>query len=133
MIVLQKTLSDDDYVEKIRKKDRANRRIGWIWPILFILWLSGLFYFSVLVKSFPGRIPEIKSGYYSGFALGVTFGLVFVSIVIQMGVVLKHWLNSRSGFRTERLLIQYHDRLKSKIFEPDAAAQPPTASLNDPS
>ena len=117
MIFRRKTLSDDDYVEKLRKQDRSFRRIRWIWPILFSLSIGGLYYFGELVKSFPGPVPEIKSVYYSGFALGAIFGFIFVGAAAQTGIALKHWLDARSGFRTERLLLQYHDQLKNKNFE----------------
>lgn len=106
-----KTLSDDEYVEWVRRRDRSARRFQWFWLGLFIAMVAGLVACALL----PARIPvgpwdPTGTGYiYGGFFVGVPLGIVFGVVAVQAGAVARRWLDARNGSRTERLLLKYHD------------------------
>ncbi|TLD72556.1 hypothetical protein FEM03_00325 [Phragmitibacter flavus] len=59
-------------------------------------------------------MPSDRSVFYGGLALGGMFGFMFVLTAAQAALSLKYWIDSRSGYRTERLMLQYYDTLKDK-------------------
>jgi len=110
----RKTLSDEEYVEQIRKRDRIFRWMQWIWPVLLIALVCCLFSFAGLIQKFAADIPTDRAMFYGGLVLGGLFGFMFIMTAAQAGLALKQWIEARRGFRTERLLLQYHDRLMEK-------------------
>ena len=112
MIFQKRARSDDDYIEMLRKRDRVYRRMGWISLGLFVAMVGVLLQFVYKIQKYSGSLPEDESGYRAGLVLGICLGFMFAIFAAQAGFALKNWIESRHGFRTERLLIQYHDRLK---------------------
>lgn len=112
MIFQRKTLSDAEYIDLLRKRDRVFRRMGWVSLGLFVAIFGVLLQFVYKIQKYSGSLPEDESGYRAGLVLGICLGLMFVIFTAHAGITLKNWIESRHGFRTERLLIQYHDRLK---------------------
>jgi hypothetical protein len=112
MIFQRKTLSDDEYIDLLRKRHRAFRRMGWISLGLFVAMIGVLLQFVSTIQKYSASLPEDESGYRAGLVLGICFGFMFVIFTAQAGFTLKNWIESRNGFRAERLLIQYYDRLK---------------------
>lgn len=108
---MKRTLSDDEYIELIRKRDLVFRRIRWVWLGLLVALVVVLFWFNHSVQKISAKLGEDQGDYPAGLFLGICFGFLFVVISAQAAMTLKHWLDSRHGFRTERLLILYHDRL----------------------
>lgn len=108
---MKSNLSDDEYIEMIRKRDRIFRRTRWIWVGLLVALIVVLFWFNRTVQKISAKMGEDQAEYSAGFFLGISFGFVFVMVSAQAAMALKHWLDSRHGFRTERLLILYHARL----------------------
>jgi hypothetical protein len=111
MIFQKKALSDDEYIEQVRKRDRVFRRMRWVWFGLLVALVVVLFCFSHTVQKISAELGEDRGDYSAGLFLGICFGFLFVMISAQAAIALKHWLDSRHGFRTERLLILYHDRV----------------------
>jgi len=108
---MKRTLSDDEYIELIRKRDRVFRRMRWVWFGLLVALLAVLFWFNHTVQKISAKLGEDRGDYSEGMFLGICFGFLFVIICAQAAMTLKCWLDSRHGFRTERLLILYHDRV----------------------
>ena len=111
-------MSDEEYVEQIRKNDRTFRRMRWWWPCLFVGTLFVLAWSGDVVRKiiewcFPGE----KETVYLGLCLGISFGLMLFTVGFQAAMCLKHWIDARSGYRTERLLLQYHDQLRDSRSE----------------
>jgi len=112
MIFQKKALSDDDYIDMLRKRDRLFRRMRWVWFGSLVALAGTLLLLSRVVLEFTATVPENERGHWTGLVLGFGFGFMFVILCAQAGKTLNNWTESRNGFRTERLLIQYHDRLK---------------------
>ena len=110
----RKQLSDAEYVEKIRKRDRTLRRLWWIWPILFLAILYILVRFGDFIQEFIADFPVEKKMVYAGLFLGMTFGLILSMLALHAGICIKHWIDARQGYRTERLMLKYHDELNEK-------------------
>jgi hypothetical protein len=118
MIFQRKKLSDEEYVEWIRKQHRGFRRIRWIWLVLLLCWISCLYFIASIIQSAATFIPNNEVLFYGGFAMGTILGFMFLCFAGQAGATLKKWFEAHSGFRTERLLLKYHDQLKDKNHEP---------------
>ena len=114
MKLKRKALSDEEYVERVRKCDRTFRRMRWIWPLLFLLNVCCLILVAGIVPRILVGIPNDKSVYYYGLLLGAIFGALFLMIAAHSGLCIKQWNEARSGFRTERLLLQFHDKLNDR-------------------
>ena len=113
MMIGWKQVSDDEYVEQVRKQDRTIRRMWWLWPVLLFGMLYGLIRVAGFVKAITADFSH-KEMIYAGLLFGVTFGLMISMIAIQSGMCIKQWIDARKGFRTERLMLKYHDELKQK-------------------
>lgn len=107
-------LLDEEYVEKIRGHVRLFRRMHWVWLALFLALCCCLVSFVGLFQRVAADIPSDRSAFYAGLALGGIFGFMFVVTAAQAGFSLKCWIDSRSGYRTERLMLQFYGKLKEK-------------------
>jgi len=108
-------LSDEEYIERIRKSDRNFRRMRWVWLMLLSAMFGVLAWFSHSVQKISTNLPEEKSLFSAGMAPGIIFGFLFVMIAARAGMALKPWVDSRSGFRTERLLLHYFDKPRREV------------------
>lgn len=71
-------VSDEEYVERVRKTDRTVRRTWWMWPILLV----GMFYCLArggeLVQQYTSHCPVSKQHAYLALALGGATASSFV-------------------------------------------------------
>ena len=108
----RKALTDEEYVEQIRRNDCVFRAFRWGWFVLLIASVGCLFGFMWVIRSFTADSTDARQTIYVGLALRGIFGFLFVIIAAQAANCLKQWHNARHGFRTERLMLKYHDQLK---------------------
>lgn len=118
MIFQRNVLSDEDYVEQIRKNIRTFRRMQWWWVLLFIGLMCALLGFGEMVQKFAATMPTDKVMYHQGLVMGALFGFIFVCTAAQAVVTVKQWWDARYGFRTERLLLQCYDQLNGRSISP---------------
>jgi|GEM_PF-1665356 len=114
MMMRRRQVSDEEYVEKVRKQDRTIRRMWWLWPVLLFATLYCLIRYAGSVQDITADFQLEKKMVYAGLFLGTTFGFMLSMIAIQSGMCIKQWIDARKGFRTERLMLKYHDELKQK-------------------
>ena len=107
-------LSDDEYVEKIRNQDHTRRRLWWLWPVLFVGMSYGLIVFSYIIEKFAANFTGEKKLLYSCLCLGVIYGVGLCVTAAQTALIIRKWIEARHGFRTERLMLKYHDEFKNE-------------------
>ena len=66
-------LSDEEYIERIRKSDRNFRRMRWVWLMLLSAMFGVLAWFSHSVQKISTNLPEEKSLFSAGMAPGIIF------------------------------------------------------------
>jgi hypothetical protein len=119
--VLWAPVPDDEYIARLRRSIRSLDR--WrFWLILFyvVLLVAAI---SLLSKAIPlliglgqpGDVPFALLGFVTGAMFGLGFGWMFYGLVQGL-------ISMLGGFRSERLLLKYHDAVNSPEFE---AYQPP--------
>jgi len=101
-------ISDEEYVEKTRKKVKAVHRLRWLWPSIFLCYF-GLFIWFVEIT----ERPEPDQYELFGFVSGAITGLGFCFTTVMAGSCLRNWWDSYRGWRTERLLLKYYDELQA--------------------
>jgi general stress protein CsbA len=108
--------SDDEYVKRIRKQDRTRKKLAWLWPVISVLNLATMLAIAFLVQLLAEKLTVIKefasaykAYFWSGFFLGILFGVWAGLVVIKAALDLKHWRDAKHGFRTEQLLLKYYD------------------------
>jgi hypothetical protein len=99
-------LSDEAYIEKIRKKVNTVNRLRWLWPILFFCLFACLIWFIELMTEIE---PNPDKYTVLGFTTGIIFGLFFLFTTAQAAECLRNWWEAYRGWRTERLLLKYYD------------------------
>jgi len=99
-------ISDEEYVEKTRKKVKSVHRLRWLWPSFFLCYF-GLFIWFLQIS----EQVEPKPDHYEvwGFVSGAIMGLGFGFTTFAAGICLRNWWDSYRGWRTERLLLKYYD------------------------
>ena len=117
----RKQLTDAEYVEQVRRRDRTLRRMWWMWPLLLLATLYCLMRGFDLVHGLSADFPVEKQIVYTGVLLGVLYGFVLSMLAFQAGHCIKQWVDARKGFRTERLMLKYHDELKGMGSSDDTA------------
>jgi hypothetical protein len=109
-------MSDEEYVEKVRKSVLFWDRFRfWAFPVqlgilvaLMSLCAWGIHAFAGLMAGpAPAGFPQ---GIWQGFSFGAIAGLV---LAFLFGKIIDGFTHLRPGLRTERLLVEYHDRLVS--------------------
>lgn len=113
MIFRKKRLSDNEYVELIRKRDRVFRKWRWVWFVLMIAAFVTMFFFNHMVQRISSEPGIDRDKYDAGMFLGITFGFFWVLICVNATVTLWNWIQAKSGFRTERLLLEYYDKVEA--------------------
>ena len=111
---MRQRLTDAEYVERVRKQDRTRRRMWWLWPALLVAMFYALSQFVGIIQRFTAGFPTEKKLLYFALGLGVIFGVVLCFIAAQTAIFIKNWIDARQGFRTERLMLKYHDELLEK-------------------
>ena len=120
-------LSDEEYIEKVRKSLLFWERFRyWAFPVqlgilLMCLLLRG-WGLHVLLGFMAGPGPAgVPQGIWQGFTFGAVIGSVFA---FMFGKIMHGFTDLRPGFRTERLLLEYHDRLVGTTGLDDEAPSP---------
>lgn len=103
-------LSDEEYVENIRKKVNTVNRLRWFWPVLFLCLFAGLIYF---VELMPEIAPNPDKYTALGFSTGIIFGLFLLFTTAKAAECLRNWWEAYRGWKTERLLLKYYDELQA--------------------
>ncbi len=110
-----KRISDDEYIDSIRRTVAASDRIR-LWVILFniglilvLLWIYSQM-ILLLARMLPQVAPFLISGFLLGTILGVGFGTFLSSLVHNL-------FNTVGGCRTERLLLQHIDAQEAEQSE----------------
>jgi hypothetical protein len=110
--------SDEAVVEKARRLVEAKRRLLWLMLLnsAMFLGLCGYFTLAGIRKIDTLDADKLNMGFIYGFALAV----VWVSFGIIGALCLGKFLAGVSGdFRTQELLVCYHDRLRELGQLPD--------------
>jgi hypothetical protein len=114
MIFRREKMSDEEYVESVRKLDKQLRRGQWLWPVLLIFMFCFLFYLGSKLPDLMDLVPNEKKMKVAGMILGAIFGFALMQTAYGVGIFIKHWMEARNGFRTERLMLKYHDEVVNK-------------------
>jgi hypothetical protein len=117
-IFQSRKLTDAEFVEKVRKQLRRNRRWAWIGivgSITFIVFFVWIFILFVDFVSSMGQLSEHVSPksqmFYTGLTLGCTFGAV---LTIILGKIIFYFCESLIllfGNRRDKLLVAYYDQI----------------------
>jgi hypothetical protein len=112
MNIRPKKLTDDEFVEHIRRQTSASRKIAGAMSALLTLLLSALLYFVPrYIYSFRDMAPDAFA-YDRGFAFGVFIGATAAITFIFLIFHLIQSLTITFGppfFRIHRLLLKYYD------------------------
>jgi hypothetical protein len=123
--ILRSRLSDDEFVERIRRHTPTTRKVAVVMSIAYGLVLAALLYYVPrYVHRFRNMAPDAPA-YDQGFALGVFVGSSAAGALIFLIWHLIHSLIIAFGpkfFRIHRLLLKYYDL---------ATQRPTSAQLND--
>ena len=124
----RKRLSDEAYVEEIRRRVSAVQRVRPVFLVIFLLMVCLVIFVLYTVPRMISNMPYERVMVYSGIFMGMAIGLLFFTYVALAASHLKRWLDLRQGFRTEKLMLDYHDRLKAAgalAAAPDRPDSPP--------
>ena len=113
-----RNLTDAEFVEKIRKQLRINRRWAWVGIVIsgilvglfvwaFILFVDFISSMGNLAKS----IEPKSQAFYTGLTLGCTFGLFLTIILAKIFLYFYKCIELLLGNRRDRLLVTYYDQL----------------------
>ena len=105
-------LTDDEFVERIRRQMPANRKVAAVMSALYGIMLAALLYYVPrYAYSFRDMAPD-TSAYDRGFAFGLFLGASAAAMFVFLIWHLIHSLIMALGpsfFRIHRLLLRYHD------------------------
>jgi len=113
-------LTDDEFVERIRRQTPVNRKVAAGLSALYGVMLVAILCGARYIFAFRDMAPD-ASAYDRGFALGVFLGATVGGFIIVLAWHLVHSLIMAFGpqfFRIHRLLLKYYD----------AASKAPTES-----
>ncbi|MCG3149218.1 MAG: hypothetical protein PCFJNLEI_02681 [Verrucomicrobiae bacterium] len=112
MELYPKRKTDEEYVESVRKLVARAKWFGVFHACGFVFFLAAYFVFWRMIYSSESPLREIfaagGSGWYIGVMLGAGAGLLLV-FAAQNAM----WAGQRfRGFRTEKLMLRFHDELR---------------------
>jgi len=112
--------SDSRLVENARRMVADEGKIRWLMLVFAVAFFVALGSWHI---SGMRRIEEAGDGQYkSGFAFGVAFGVVYMTIGLGGAAFLAKFLTGFArDFRPFQLLVRYHDRLHKLGQLPDDA------------
>ena len=117
---LRSKLTDDEFVERIRRQIPTNRKLLSVMSALYgVMLVAVLVYVPRYVQSFRQLAPD-ASAYEWGFKLGLFLGATAGGVAIVLIWHLVHSLIMLFGpsvFRVHRLLVKYHDLASSRSPE----------------
>lgn len=116
-------LTDDEYIEKLRKSERYAKRFAWLSLIHFSGFLALATTIAIYLREHNefvsetiGRASESGISIAEAFDGGVFHGLVLGAsvtyfLLMALACSTTFWMR-RHGSRERRLLLAYHDKLK---------------------
>ncbi len=109
---IRRTLSDDDYVAQVRKRDLAFRRSRWAYPVALLVATGAV---CAVAIGFRGLVQLSEGSRLAlvGFLAGVLYAGMLLFFLLGTIACLIEWGRARRGDRTERLLLKYYDELKA--------------------
>ena len=124
MFGCRKTLSEEEYVEEIRRRVCAVQRVRPVFLAMFSLMVCLIVFVLYTTPKMISNMPYERVLVYGGICLGVFIGFLLTIFVALAGKHLRHWIDFQNGFRMQRLMLDYHDRLKALGALPDAPDRP---------
>lgn len=117
MPLSKREITDDEYVDHVRRALAQPMRYNWLFllQMLIVLWI--LIYLGWQMAAAMQTPRSDGSAFQLGVILGIGFGLGAAIVLYHVFRYLRHWADVRSGFRTQRLLVQYYDRLHKLTAE----------------
>ena len=111
--ITRKSLTDAEYVERVRKDIERVRRLG-KWFALFAAVMAVAWVYLVIrcVQALAGGFLGLPANQlFVGLAVGAAFGLGFGLIALKIGHFVAQAITMWKGDRTSQLLVKYHDAL----------------------
>ncbi len=124
--------SDEHVIERARRRLASRRSLRWGMLCCAIIFLGFAVYYTLKI------IHKIEQSEDDQFLTGFMSGMLIVIVWVTYGVLGALCLGkSLAGFdrnfRTEELLVQYHDRLRDQQgVSPAAQGEPPTKPSTEP-
>lgn len=113
MFGFRKTLSEEEYVEEIRRRVSAVQRVRPFFLAMFSLMVCLIIFVLYTTPKMISNMPYERVMVYGGISLGVFIGFLLTTFVALAGKHLRHWIDFQNGFRMQRLMLDYHDRLQA--------------------
>ena len=116
-------LTDDEYIEKLRKGENHARKFAWMSLLLFVGFLAfalkivtDLHKDTEFVRETISRAPSgglsVTEAFNGGMSNGLILGIGSTFFLCQaLGCLMAFWMR-RKGSRERRLLLAYYDKLK---------------------
>jgi hypothetical protein len=103
------TRSDEALVEKARRLVATKRKLRWLMLTYAVLFLGMSGYFTYLGIKKIEAMDQLTLGFVNGLAIAAVWASFGVLGAICLG---KFLTGFEKDFRSEELLVQYHDRLR---------------------
>lgn len=110
--------TDEAVVERARRVVAARRKLRWVMLAYATLFLGLSVYFTIQVVR---KIENLSAEQLTlGFVFGLALAVVWTSFGLLGALCLGKFLAGfRDDFRTQELLVRYHDRLRELRDLPD--------------
>jgi hypothetical protein len=120
MQIRPKHMSDAEYVESVRKVVARSKALLVLYVCNAVLLIGVNLGFWYVLQSLREIWPGIDEGLYAGILVGVVAGIGLTGAVSAIGSAIRYWCD---GFRSERLMLKFHDELeatKAKLQQTDS-------------
>jgi hypothetical protein len=118
MKLFSRTLSDAEFVARVRKQLEKGKRWGRYGLIFYALFSCGIIYLLIsaydLIASFKadfGRTPEASTSFQMGLILGLGVGSILWMLFLHAISGFTNCLILLTGNRRDKLLVACYDRL----------------------
>ena len=109
---IYRELSDEEFVEKARKRLRRSRWTIWIGLGVFICLCVFIPKGIMLLFSLTDQIPIDRIGIYAGLVLGFVFGWMISYLTLAAAECILREFKILDVNKADRLLVKYYDLLK---------------------
>ena len=114
MKLYPKRKTDAEHVEFIRKQVGRSKWFLLLHSVAFVFFLAMFLLAGHQICRLDEIMPEFSEGAGHGFIIGVQLGLVAGLFVIFAVINVIFAIPYIQGYRTERLMLKFHDELKKK-------------------
>lgn len=101
--------TDEQFIDSLRRRHRRNSPLRLFFGVMGILTFVGFVVYVGLLDKILANIPMA----YVGLAVGAMFGFVAMQMLLGGIVELMQCVQKGPINRTERLLLQFHDEVRS--------------------